>query len=351
MAGGPSTPALAAAVSNAGGLGFLAAGYLTPSRVAESIRAARALTGGPIGVSLFVPQPCVGSADQLDRYRELLTPLARHYGVEPGDPHPDDDGWQEKLDVVADVSPEAVSFTFGCPEPAVLARLRGRGVLTIVTISSPEEAALAVDAGADALVVQGPEAGGHRSIFDPGAAPPTAPLLTLLTRTVALGVPVVAAGGLGDGAAVRRVREAGAVAAQVGTALLLCNEAGTSEVHRRALRDDRLTDTVVTRAFSGRYARSLANAFTDRYSAVAPPGYPQLNQMTAPIRPLGQPVIRRRSIFGPALPGVASVPGRLLTSLPGSVQTERSPQPRSVAGSVFGKFKASPTCSHSSRPL
>ena len=221
MAGGPSTPALAATVSNAGGLGFLAAGYLTPQRVAEAIAAARALTGGPIGVNLFVPQPCVASADQLDHYRELLMPLARHYGVEPGDAHPDDDGWQEKLDVVADVSPEAVSFTFGCPEPAVLARLRGRGVLTIVTISSPEEAALAVDAGADALVVQGPEAGGHRSIFDPGAEPPTAPLLTLLTRTVALGVPVVAAGGLGDGAAVRRVREAGAVAAQVGTALLL----------------------------------------------------------------------------------------------------------------------------------
>lgn len=284
MAGGPSTPALAAAVSKAGGLGFLAAGYLTPQRVAEAIAAARALTGGPIGVNLFVPQPCVASADQLDRYRELLMPLARHYGVEPGDPHPDDDGWREKLDVVADVSPEAVSFTFGCPEPAVLARLRGRGVLTIVTISSPEEAARAVDAGADVLVVQGPEAGGHRSIFDPGAGPPTAGLLTLLAQTADLGVPVVAAGGLGDSAAVRRALDAGAAAAQVGTALLLCEEAGTSEVHRRALRDDRFTDTVVTRAFSGRYARSLANAFTDRYSAAAPPGYPQLNQMTAPIR-------------------------------------------------------------------
>jgi nitronate monooxygenase len=185
---------------------------------------------------------------------------------------------------VADLAPEAVSFTFGCPEPAVLARLSGRGVLTMVTISSPEEAALAVHAGADALVVQGPEAGGHRSIFDPGAEPPTAGLLTLLAQTAGLGVPVVAAGGLGDGAAVRRVRDAGAAAAQVGTALLLCDEAGTSEVHRRALRDDRFTDTVVTRAFSGRYARGLANAFTDRYSAAAPPGYPQLNQMTGPIR-------------------------------------------------------------------
>ena len=284
MAGGPSTPALAAAVANAGGLGFLAAGYVTPHRVAETITAVRSLTGGPIGVNLFVPQPCVASADQLEHYRELLVPLARHFRVEPGDPHPDDDGWQEKLEVVVDVAPEAVSFTFGCPEPAVLAQLRGRGVLTIVTISSPEEAARAVDAGADVLVVQGPEAGGHRSIIDPGAGPPTAGLLTLLAQTADLGVPVVAAGGLGDGAAVRRALDAGAAAAQVGTALLLCEEAGTSEVHRRALRDDRFTDTVVTRAFSGRYARSLANAFTDRYSAAAPPGYPQLNQMTAPIR-------------------------------------------------------------------
>ena len=284
MAGGPSTPALAAAVANAGGLGFLAAGYVTPRRVAEAIAVARSLTGGPIGVNLFVPQPCTASDAQLDRYRELLMPLARHYGVEPGDPHPDDDGWQEKLDVVADLSPEAVSFTFGCPESAVLARLRGRGVLTIVTISSPEEATLAVDAGADALVVQGPEAGGHRSMFDPGAEPPTAGLLTLLAQTAGLGVPVVAAGGLGDGAAVRRLLDAGAAAAQVGTALLLCDEAGTSEVYRRALRDERFTNTVVTRAFSGRYARSLANAFTDRYGAAAPPGYPQLNQMTAPIR-------------------------------------------------------------------
>jgi len=161
MAGGPSTPALAAAVANAGGLGFLAAGYVTPRRVAETITAVRSLTGGPIGVNLFVPQPCVASADQLDHYRELLVPLARHFRVEPGDPHPDDDGWQAKLDVVADLAPEAVSFTFGCPERAVLARLSGRGVLTMVTVSSLGEVAVALQAGADALVVQGPEAGGH----------------------------------------------------------------------------------------------------------------------------------------------------------------------------------------------
>ena len=284
MAGGPSTPALAAAVSGAGGLGFLAAGYVTPRRIAETVAAARALTSGPIGVNLFVPQRCVASTGQLDDYRSLLQPLARRFRVEPGQPHADDDGWAAKLDVVADVAPEAVSFTFGCPEPAVLTRLRGRGVLTMVTISSREEAVLAVQAGADALVVQGPEAGGHRSIFDPGAEPPTAPLLALLAQTTDLGVPVVAAGGLGDATAVRRIRDDGAVAAQVGTALLLCDEAGTSPVHRLALRDEQFSKTVVTRAFSGRYARSLSNTFADRFSAAAPPGYPQVNQMTAPIR-------------------------------------------------------------------
>jgi nitronate monooxygenase len=235
-------------------------------------------------VNLFVPQQCLANASQLDRYRELLVPLAEHYGVEPGHPHPDDDGWIAKLDVVADIAPDAVSFTFGCPDPAVLTRLRHRGVLTMVTISSREEAACAVDAGADALVVQGPEAGGHRSIFDAGAEPPTAPLMTLLDQTRAFGVPMVAAGGLGDATALRRARKAGAVAAQVGTALLLCDEAGTSAVHRRALRDEQFTHTVVSRAFSGRYARSLANDFTDRLSSEAPPGYPQVNQMTGPIR-------------------------------------------------------------------
>lgn len=284
MAGGPSTPALAAAVSNAGGLGFLAAGYLPAQRVAETIIATRTLTSGPIGVNLFVPQPCLASAKQLEHYRSLLAPVAERYGVQPGHPHPDDDGWQAKLDVVADTAPEAVSFTFGCPEPEILARLRGRGVLTMVTVSSAEEAEFAVAAGADALVVQGPAAGGHRSIFDPGAEPPNTALLTLLAQTTGLGVPVVAAGGLGDAAAVRSVLDAGAAAAQVGTALLLCDEAGTNPVHRRALRDRRFTDTVVTRGFSGRYARSLANAFTDEYGTEAPAGYPQVNQMTGPIR-------------------------------------------------------------------
>ncbi|MBU3707327.1 MAG: nitronate monooxygenase [Mycobacterium sp.] len=284
MAGGPTTPALAAAVTNAGGLGFLAAGYLSAAKLADTIAAARAMTGGPLGVNLFVPQPCTASTEELAAYRHALAPLARQFGVEAGAPHADDDDWQAKLEVVDDTAPEVVSFTFGCPSAQVLDRLRARGVLTMVTVTSRAEADYAVAAGAGTLVVQGPEAGGHRSVFAPDERPGEEPLGELLVQAARLPVPVVAAGGVGDAAAVRGVLSRGAMAAQVGTALLLCDEAGTSAVHRRALSDPQFTQTVVTACFTGRYARSLANGFSARYDTLAPLGYPQVHQITGPIR-------------------------------------------------------------------
>jgi nitronate monooxygenase len=285
MAGGPSTPALAAAVSNAGGLGFVPAGYLSAEKFADAIAGSRSLTTSPIGVNLFVPQPSAATADGLDRYHELLAPLAEHYGAEIGQPRPDDDAWQAKLEVVADTAPEVASFTFGCPAAEVLERLRDRGVLTVVTVTSLAEAAVAVAAGADALAVQGPEAGGHRGTFDPVAQPGDESLDALLAAIVAAhDLPVIAAGGLASAADVRRALDGGAVAAQAGTAFLLCDEAGTNAAHRGALTDEEFTETVVTRAFSGRYARGLANDFTARYDDVAPLGYPEVNQMTGPLR-------------------------------------------------------------------
>ena len=285
MAGGPSTPALAAAVSDAGGLGFLAAGYLSAEKFAEAIAATRSLTSAPIGVNLFVPQPSAATADGLERYRELLAPLAEHYGAEIPAPHPDDDAWQAKLDVVADTAPEVASFTFGCPTADVLTRLRDRGVLTVVTVTSLDEAGVAVQAGAGALAVQGPEAGGHRGTFDPVALPGEEPLDELLAAVVAAHqLPVIAAGGLSTAADVRRALDGGAAAAQAGTAFLLADEAGTNAAYRGALTDPQFAETVVTRAFSGRYARGLANEFTVRYGGVAPLGYPEVNQMTGPLR-------------------------------------------------------------------
>jgi nitronate monooxygenase len=286
MAGGPGTPALAAAVSNAGGLGFVAGGHLSAERFAEDIAAARAATTGPLGVNLFVPQPSVADWVQLDYYAAELEDIAEHYHVEVGHPeYGDDDDWEHKLEVVADVRPELVSFTFGVPPPDVIRRLGALGLLVMVTVTSSYEAGVAVAAGADSLIVQGPGAGGHRGTFAPDMEPSNESLHHLLTRIrSAHDVPLIAAGGLGTARDIAAVLHRGAVAAQVGTALLLADEAGTNAAHRTAMKNPLFGTTVVTRAFSGRYARGLENDFTRTLDNVAPLGYPEVNQMTSPIR-------------------------------------------------------------------
>jgi nitronate monooxygenase len=285
MAGGPSTPALAAAVSTAGGLGFVAAGYLTAVRLADDIEAARALTSGPLGVNLFVPQPSTAVPAEIADYRARLEPLAAHYGVQVGLARSDDDGWSDKLDVVAHAKPDVVSFTFAFPPADAVTRLRDLGITTVMTVTSVEEAHAARALCIDVIAVQGPEAGGHRGTTAPDIVPPVAPLDELLGTVVrAVDVPVIAAGGLATAADVDRVLRAGACAAQVGTALLLTDEAGTNAAHRAALASDDFRDTVVTRAFSGRYARGLRNDFTRRFDDVAPFGYPEVHYMTSSIR-------------------------------------------------------------------
>ncbi len=287
MAGGPGTPALAAAVSNAGGLGFVPGGYVSAERFAEDIAAARAATTGPLGVNLFVPQPSVADWVQLDYYAEELEEIADYYQVEVGHPQfGDDDEWEPKLEVVADVRPELVSFTFGVPPPDVIGRLGALGLLVMVTVTSAYEAGVAIAAGADSLVVQGPDAGGHRGTFAPDMDPGTESLHELIERIhrTHRDVPIVAAGGLGTAEEVAGVLRRGAVAAQVGTALLLSDEAGTNPAHRTAMKNQLFGKTIVSRAFSGRYARGLENEFIRMLDTVAPLGYPEVNQMTLPIR-------------------------------------------------------------------
>ncbi|MCV7441953.1 2-nitropropane dioxygenase [Mycobacterium paraense] len=287
MAGGPGTPALAAAVSNAGGLGFIPGGYVSAERFAEDIAAARAMTTGPLGVNLFVPQPSVADWVALDYYADELEGIAEHYQCEVGRPEfGDDDDWERKLEVVLDVHPELVSFTFGVPPPDVIRRLSAQGLLVMVTVTSAYEAGVAVAAGADSLVVQGPDAGGHRGTFAPDMEPATDSLHDLIDRIhrAHRDVPIIAAGGLGTAEDVAGVLRRGAVAAQVGTALLLSNEAGTSQAHRTAMKNQLFAKTIVTRAFSGRYGRGLENEFIRLLDNVAPLGYPEVNQMTLPIR-------------------------------------------------------------------
>ncbi|GJF12115.1 oxidoreductase [Mycolicibacterium cyprinidarum] len=285
MAGGPSTPELAAAGTNAGGLGFVPAGYLTAEVFADRLKAAQRLTTGPIGANLFVPQPSAATPAAIAAYAARLAGEADRYGVSLGEPRFDDDNWDAKLEVLLELRPAVVSFTFGLPSVAERRRLTDAGIATVGTVTTLTEARLAVGCGVDALVVQSASAGGHRGTFDATVRPAEEPLDDLVASIVAgLDIPVVAAGGLMDGGDVRRVLQTGAVAAQLGTAFLLADEAGSSAVHRAALRDSQFTETVVTRAFSGRYARGLRNRFVDDHDAAAPLGYPEVHYLTSPLR-------------------------------------------------------------------
>ena len=272
MAGGPSTAGLAAAVAEAGGLGFLAAGYRTPDATRADIAELRGRTGRPFGVNLFVP-----SAPAPDRA------AIERYGAALGDPRHDDDRWEEKLALVAEERVAVVSFTSGCPAAAVVGGLHDAGAAVWVTVTTAEEAVMAREAGADALVVQGAEAGGHRASFD-DARPGAIGLLALLQLVAAaVDLPLIATGGIVTGRAVAAVLAAGASAAQLGTALMLTPEAATSAPHRDALRDG-AADTALTRAFSGRTARGLVNRFLREHDAAAPSAYPAVHHLTSPLR-------------------------------------------------------------------
>jgi nitronate monooxygenase len=235
-------------------------------------------------VNLFVVEPSRPDVAALEAYRRALAPDAARLGAELGEPRWDDDGWAAKLELVLDVRPDTVSFTFGCPSAGVLRALAEHDVLTTVTVTTVAEARLAVDRGAASLAVQGPEAGGHRGTWDLAAAPDPTPLLDLVSAVVAdVAVPVVAGGGIATAQDVAAVLERGAVAAQVGTAYLRADEAGTNPVHRAALADPGFRRTAVTRAYTGRWARGVENRFMVEHTD-APAGYPQLHHLTAPLR-------------------------------------------------------------------
>jgi len=302
MAGGPSTPELVAAVCDAGGLGFLAGGYLTAQQLAGQIAHVWDATSRPFGVNLFVPEsantfttsyaaglgPLQGDlrAQLVAQYRETLVPVADRLGVQLPIPVPGDtDDWDRKLDLVVRERVPVVSFTFGLPAPAVLAELRRAEIETVVTVTDVDEAEAALDAGAQALVIQGPEAGGHRGTLD--AAKEPSPLgLDELVAAVREGtdLPLIAGGGVSSRSRADAVRRAGASAVQVGTALLLTPEAGTSLAYRRALADGAFGSTIVTRAFSGRLGRALETDFIRERDDIAPAAYPEVHHLTSPLR-------------------------------------------------------------------
>jgi len=287
MAGGISTSELVSAVTNAGGLGFVGAAYLTPEQLREEIARVRALTSGPFGVNLFVfdvpPRPSDAdvrrAAGVLAAYHDELDLPAPTL---PGQVFPDFDAQFEE---VLAARPAAFSFTFGCLAPVYVRALQAMGVFVMGTATTAAEARALEEAGVNAVIAQGSEAGAHRGTFlhdAQDALVGTMALVPLVARAVR--VPVVASGGIMTGAGVRAALTLGAAAVQLGTAFMLCPEAGTPPAHRAALRSAQEDDTVITRVFSGRAARGLRNRVTREIPPDATLPFPYQNALTRPLR-------------------------------------------------------------------
>lgn len=264
---GTSTPALAAAVCNAGALGSIHVGILPPADAARDIALLRATTDRSFNVNLFVHQPCVPDAAREAAWIAALAPAFAAFDAAPPAAletiYPTFIGNREMLALLVELAPPVVSFHFGLPEPEAIAALKQAGCLLLSSATSLAEARAAREAGVDALVAQGWEAGGHRGMFDP--AQPDDRLGTLaLTRLLVAqsGLPVIAAGGIMDGAGIRAALDLGAVAAQLGTAFVACPESSADPAYRAALASEAAQHTAMVDAISGRPARCLANRFT-----------------------------------------------------------------------------------------
>jgi NAD(P)H-dependent flavin oxidoreductase YrpB (nitropropane dioxygenase family) len=286
MAGGPSTPALVITAARAGGIGFLAGGYKSAPDLGAQIEEVRA-AGVRFGVNLFVPTPVPVDPTAYAAYAEALVAVAAPLGVDPAavELREDVDDWPAKVDYLLAHPVPVVSFVFGIPEPEVIAQLHAVGTRTLQSVTSLVEAAEAALAGVDGLIVQSVYAGGHSGTTTPADLPVAYPLVELV-ESVKAGVPLPlwAAGGISTPEQVAEALAAGAEAVVVGTVLLRTPESGASAAYKAALADPARTETLVTRAFSGRPARALRNRFTDAYDATAPAGYPAIHHLTSPLR-------------------------------------------------------------------
>ncbi len=280
---GTSTPAMAAAVTNAGALGSIGVGAVNAGGARSMIEALKAQTSGPFNVNVFCHRPAVTHPDRERDWLAGLRPLFERYGAPPptaikeiytsfvADP--------AMLDLFLETRPAVVSFHFGLPPAQAIARLKAAGIVLLSSATNLDEAEQAAAAGVDAIVAQGYEAGGHRGVFDPAAADGqlgVLPLTRLLASKIAL--PVIAAGGIMDGAGIAAALDLGAEAAQLGTAFIACPESSADEHYRDALFGPGAAMTEMTALISGRRARCLPNRFTalkdTELRGLASPDYP-----------------------------------------------------------------------------
>ncbi len=279
MAGGVSTVQLAIAVSKSGGLGFLAAGYKTVDQLEEEIVTCMN-EEVPFGVNLFVP-----TNDPFTEEAKLYhDTLQQQFNMELQIPADSTDFYDEKLALVKRYKVPYVSFTFGCPSIHIITDLQQAGIQIIVTVTSLAEALQAKNAGVNAICVQGIEAGGHRASFQNEDVEQEIPLLHLIEQIRReINLPIIAAGGIMNGQHIKDILKVGADAVQLGTAFLCAEESGANDLYKQMLLSKN-RETVMTRAFTGRLARGLENAFTNKYAALAPKCYPAVHFLTQPIR-------------------------------------------------------------------
>jgi nitronate monooxygenase len=288
LGGGPSTPELVAAVSNAGGLGSLGAAYMTPDQIVDAIQRIRSLTEKPFQVNLFAGAWDANAHSDAGPMLELLAEIHQTLGLPPpAAPVSKPDPFPEQFEAVLEARVPIFSFTFGIPNPDAMARLKQRGIVILGTATTVQEASLLAEAGVDSIVAQGAESGAHRGTFAGPFERSMVPTLELVRAIAAVvGLPVIATGGLMDGRDIAASLAAGACAAALGTAFLVCPESGAPEPHKQAILTVTKDNTVVTRAFSGRPARGLPNAFIQRLasreSAILP--YPLQNELTRAMR-------------------------------------------------------------------
>jgi nitronate monooxygenase len=286
MAGGPSTAELVAAVSNAGGLGSLAAAYLSPGQIAADVRRIRSLTSLPFSINLFAGGYSSESAASPESMLAILRPIHEALDLPPPEvPALPEDPFPSQFEAVLAALPPVFSFTFGIPDRNAMARLRSRGIAVLGTATTLEEGRLLKDAGVDAIVAQGAEAGAHRGTFAGPFEDALIPVLDLV-RGLAGVAPVIASGGIMDGCDMAQMMAHGASATQLGTAFLASSESGAAPAYKQAILAAASDTTVITRAFSGRPARGLINSFIagldGRQEVILP--YPLQNALTRQMR-------------------------------------------------------------------
>lgn len=290
LAGGGDTPDLVAAVSNAGGMGFIGAAYLRPEQITSTAAAVRAQTSQPFGINLFAPMPRAEAGKNPERMLAQVAPFFAEVGL-PAPSLSKSRGatFDEQLAPALESGASAFSFTFGLLPPGAVEAIKARNMFLMGTATTVEEAIALEKSGVDAVVAQGSEAGGHRGTFGGDFASGMVGSIALVPQIVdAVRVPVIASGGIMDGRGIVAALALGALAVQMGSAFLTCHEAGIPDAYKEAILSAREDQTRITRAFSGRPARGIVNRFMTEVEsklgedAILP--FPEQNALTRPLR-------------------------------------------------------------------